>query len=427
MNPPDETARATILIVEDQPDMRALLRLALESAGHNIEEAERMAGAREALCRAPVNLVLCDFHLEAGESGLDVLRELAPRSPDIAVVMLTGDTDMRVAIDCLRNGAFDYVLKPFSVEELQDVIARALDRQRRMIGERQRVEDRVSSPSRLSSHNPNPVLRIARNGVILYANPAGLTLLGPLHCRIGETAPQFLVDILRKDVPGEAEVEIAGRTFSFAVAPIPDTGDFCLFGHDITRFKETERELVRLNERAQTMALHDPLTGLPNRTLLDDRLAQAIALCSRQDKKLAVAFIDLDNFKRINDTHGHQVGDRILVEVTRQVSAAIRKTDTVARWGGDELILLLPGLNAPSHARAVCERVKRTVQAKLAGDPLTSRLTLSMGIAICPGDASLPEALIQRADTALYRAKAQGGNSVVLFGETGGPNGAGVG
>jgi len=91
------------------------------------------------------------------------------------------------------------------------------------------------------------------------------------------------------------------------------------------------------------------------------------------------------------------------------------------------LILLLPGLNAPSHARAVCERVKRTVQAKLAGNPLTSRLTLSMGIAICPDDASLPEALIQRADAALYRAKAQGGNSVVLFGETGGPNGAGVG
>ena len=80
-----------------------------------------MAGAREALCRAPVNLVLCDFHLEAGESGLDVLRELVPRSPDIAVVMLTGDTDMRVAIDCLRNGAFDYVLlKPMDAQALTD-------------------------------------------------------------------------------------------------------------------------------------------------------------------------------------------------------------------------------------------------------------------------------------------------------------------
>src|SRR5256885_3549891 len=92
MNPPDETARATILIVEDQPDMRALLRLALESAGHNIEEAERMAGAREALCRAPVNLVLCDFHLEAGGSRLDVLPEVAPRAPDICRGILSGDT-----------------------------------------------------------------------------------------------------------------------------------------------------------------------------------------------------------------------------------------------------------------------------------------------------------------------------------------------
>ena len=81
------------------------------------------------------------------------------------------------------------------------------------------------------------------------------------------------------------------------------------------------------------MALHDALTGLPNRTLLQDRLVQAIAQCVRLSKKLALAFIDLDHFKPINDAHGHQMGDQILVEVARCVSAAVRKTDTVARWG----------------------------------------------------------------------------------------------
>src|SRR5213592_4615575 len=102
---------------------------------------------------------------------------------------------------------------------------------------------------------------------------------------------------------------------------IKDADYVYLYGHDITRLKETERELVRLKEQAQAMALHDPLTGLPNRTLLQDRLVQAIAQSVRLSKKLALAFFDLDNFKPLNDTHGHKVGDQVLVEVARSVGA----------------------------------------------------------------------------------------------------------
>src|SRR6185503_9226704 len=121
-----------------------------------------------------------------GESGFDLLRELAPRSPDIAVVMLTGETDTRIAIDCLREGAFDFLLKGFPVEELREVIARTLRRQRRMVFERQRVADQISILCRLTSENPNPVLRVAHNGVILYANAAAQVIFGELNCRIGE-------------------------------------------------------------------------------------------------------------------------------------------------------------------------------------------------------------------------------------------------
>ena len=117
---------AGILVVEDRLDTRSLLRVALESAGHHVTEAGNLAGAREALKHGPAELLLCGIQLGAGESGIDLLRELAPRSPDIAVVMLTGDTDTQVAIDCLREGAFDYLLKGFQVEELREVIARTL-------------------------------------------------------------------------------------------------------------------------------------------------------------------------------------------------------------------------------------------------------------------------------------------------------------
>src|SRR5467141_1552923 len=115
---------ASILVVEVRQDTRSLVRAALESAGHHVAEAGSLAGAREALRNGPAELVLCGIQLGVGESGIDLLRELAPRSPDIAVVMLTGDTDTKVAIDCLRDGAFDFLLKGFQGEELREVIAR---------------------------------------------------------------------------------------------------------------------------------------------------------------------------------------------------------------------------------------------------------------------------------------------------------------
>jgi diguanylate cyclase (GGDEF)-like protein len=413
---------ARILVIEDRPDTRALVRAALASSRHHVAEAGNLAGAREALRHGAAELVLCGIQLGTGESGIDFLRELAPRSPDIAVVVLIGDTDARIAIDCLRDGAFDYLLKGFQAEELSEVIERTLRRRRRMVTERQRVADQNGILSQFTSENPNPVLRVAHSGIILYANAACQTISGELNCRVGEKVPRFLDpvigDISGKGERGETQVEVGARVYSFGLSPIKDADYFYLYGHDITRLKETERELVRLKEQAQAMALHDALTGLPNRTLLQDRLVQAVALCVRLSKKVALAFIDLDNFKPINDAHGHQIGDQILVEVARCVTATVRKTDTVARWGGDELILLLPGLNTPSQARAVCERVKHRVQKELARSPLTHSLTLSMGLAIYPDDASLPEVLLQRADTALYQAKAQGRNRVVLYGES---------
>jgi diguanylate cyclase (GGDEF)-like protein len=418
---------ASVLVVENRPDTRSLVREALESAGHHVAVAGNLADAREALRQGPPELVLCGIRLGAGESGIDLLGELAPRSPDIAVVMLTGDTDTQVAIDCLRDGAFDYLLEGFQVEELREVIARTLRRRRRMVSERQRIADQIGMLSRFTSENPNPVLRVAHNGVILYANAACQRIFGELNCRVGGKAPRFLdpviADVSGEGARSETQVEVGARVFAFVASPIRDADNFSdnfyIYGHDITRLKERERELVRLKEQAQAMALHDPLTGLPNRTLLHDRLAQATAQCVRLSKKLALVFIDLDNFKPINDAHGHQAGDQILIEVAHCVSATIRKTDTLARWGGDELVLLLPALNAPAQARVVCERVKHLVQKELARNPLARPLTLSMGVAIYPDDASLPEVLLQQADAALYQAKARGRNRVVLYRESG--------
>jgi diguanylate cyclase (GGDEF)-like protein len=395
--------------------------MALERVGHQVGEAENLADARAALSQRRIDLVLCDLRL-GEESGIALLRELAPRAPEIVVVMLTGNRDSQTTIECLQNGAFDYVLKPCQMEELEQVIARVLKRRRQMIDARRRVEEQAGLLGQFASANTNPVLRVARDGIILYANAAGEALFAPSNSQAGQPVPsvlsRFTADVFEKGEGSELEVAIDGRTFTFAATRIRDADYVYLYGHDITRHKETERELVRLKEQAQAMALHDPLTGLPNRTLLEDRLAQAIAQCVRLAKKLAVAFIDLDNFKQLNDAHGHHVGDQLLIEAARCISATVRKTDTLARWGGDELILLLPGLNEATQAREVCERIKHVVEKEFARNPLTGQVTLSMGIATYPDDATLPAMLLRQADAALYLAKARGRDAIVLSGET---------
>ena len=282
--------------------------------------------------------------------------------------------------------------------------------------------DELLALAKFPSENPNPVLRVSRDGVILYANEAARRLLPPSLCAVGQPAPDFLSRFIQ-DVSGQGnardlEVEADGRVFSISVTTVKDAGCVYLYGHDITRFKKAEMELIGLKEQAQNLALRDALTGLPNRTLLEDRLGQAMAQCARYRKKLAVVFLDLDNFKQINDAQGHRAGDRALIEVARRLQSAVRKTDTVARWGGDEIILLLPDVTDAAQARTTCERIKRKAQEEFAGEVLPSPLTLSMGVAIFPDDASAPETLLEQADAALYLAKSRGRDQVVLFGES---------
>ena len=403
-------------------EMSAVVCESLKRLGHEVFEAPSLAAARALLSANSLDLVLCDLHLRGSDSGVVLLRELAHRSPDLAVVMMTGNTTIQIAIDCLRDGAFDYLLKPFSIEQLKTVTVRVLQRRGQMLAERERVESQLRILGKFPSENPNPVLRVARQGQILYSNEAGQVLLTHLACQVGQDAPAFLrqliTDAFGAGRPCDIEVEAQGRTFSFAVTPIRDADYVYLYGHDITPLKETQRELIRLKDQAQELALHDALTGLPNRMLMEDRLQLAIAQSERSGKKLALVFIDLDNFKTINDSYGHRVGDQVLVAVAGRFRETVRRTDTVARWGGDELIVLLPEVNHAEEARLVCERLKSAVQQQIADDHLSFPLTISMGIALYPDDATLAGALLQKADMALYLAKSRGRDAIVLFSES---------
>jgi diguanylate cyclase (GGDEF)-like protein/PAS domain S-box-containing protein len=167
----------------------------------------------------------------------------------------------------------------------------------------------------------------------------------------------------------------------------------------------------RDEERMRHEALHDPLTGLANRTLLRDRLEHALARFERERGATAVLFIDLDNFKQVNDTHGHATGDAVLVESARRLHAAIRPGDTVARMGGDEFVAVCEHVDVES-ALAVAQRLQEALRPPLAAGGLEHQLSASIGVAL--GDRE-PEALLANADAASYRAKAAGRGQIQLF------------
>ena len=168
-------------------------------------------------------------------------------------------------------------------------------------------------------------------------------------------------------------------------------------------------------KRITQLALHDALTGLPNRALLEDRLERAIIQAKRREQKIAVMFIDLDNFKQVNDLHGHRAGDQLLLAVTQALQGSLREGDTLARWGGDEFIVLSQEFGNTESLRAIGERLLQSVYQKLLIDHMDASISLSIGVAVFPDDAGNGETLLVQADKALYHAKSQGRNNVQLF------------
>jgi diguanylate cyclase (GGDEF)-like protein len=192
-----------------------------------------------------------------------------------------------------------------------------------------------------------------------------------------------------------------------------------LFQSGLTRFCLMEKILKRLGFRSEmdeirTMALHDALTNLPNRVLLEERINFAIAQAGRLDSKVAVMFIDLDNFKQINDVQGHKVGDQLLVAVSNALRSQLRTYDTLARWGGDEFVVLLPDLINPQDVRQVADKLMHAVQRDLLPEH-NLHTTLSIGVAVYPDDADCAESLMMQADKALFHSKSEGRNNIQIF------------
>lgn len=268
-----------------------------------------------------------------------------------------------------------------------------------------------------------------KNQVCGFANNAYRSWFGKSREEvIGMTMEQLLGPLYPKNLP-YIRAALAGQRQVFERAiPTPDgnirdslatytphivNGEVCgFFVHvaDVTPLKQLEQQLRNAKAAAEQQATHDFLTGLPNRVLLVDRITQAIAHGKRTKRFVAAISVDVDDFKKINDTYGHAAGDRLLIEIALRLKGTLRAFDSVTRMGGDEFLLLISEVESKIQIEAMAARILKTVNVPFEYNGATISPGCSLGIAICPPECATAQGLISESDRALYHAKRLGKN-----------------
>jgi diguanylate cyclase (GGDEF)-like protein/PAS domain S-box-containing protein len=290
---------------------------------------------------------------------------------------------------------------------------------------RRAIESRLRILVKAVEQSPVSIIVTDNEGTIEYVNPkftkvTGYTLeevLGktPRVLKGGFLTEDFYQDLWRTILAGEEwhgvfhnRTKNGDMIWELAsISPIRD--DQGLVTHFVS-VKEDFTEIKRLQDQMDSLAYHDQLTGLPNRTLFYDRLTHARALARRQEHGFALFYMDLDGFKAVNDTYGHERGDQLLKAVGQRITECVRASDTVARIGGDEFTVLLPDLQERDAAAVVARQIIDALAQPFQFDEVSCSIGVSIGISFYPEHGEDSELLISRADSAMYRVKNIGKN-----------------
>ncbi|WP_310599165.1 EAL domain-containing protein [Desulfobulbus sp.] len=300
----------------------------------------------------------------------------------------------------------------------------------RDISKRKLAEEELVFAAKVFEHSIEGIMVTDQNGTILRVNPAFSQITGysaeeavgrtPRLLKSNRHEPSFyraMWEQLGRD--GQWSGEIWNRRRDGEVYPEWQTVNavrnphgqvtnyVCIF-HDIS-------ELKRQQEALEHQAQHDALTGLPNRVLFNDRLQMALARMRRKASRLALMFLDLDNFKHINDSFGHTAGDNLLMTMSRRLKGQLRASDTLARQGGDEFLILLPEIGTAEDAGLIATRLLECLRVPFFHENIEYYVSASIGVTIAPDDGTNIDDLIRNADIAMYRAKKQGRDAYQFF------------
>jgi diguanylate cyclase (GGDEF)-like protein/PAS domain S-box-containing protein len=423
-----------ILLIEGDPATAETIRSALAEAhdpAFAVEWVRHLSESVEELNIGQADAVLLDLFLPDCR-GLETFDRLWRAAPNVPILIICDPGDESLAIQAVERGAQDYLSKiHLDGDSLRHALRNMIERTvaaEAMFGERERAEVTLNSIG-------DAVLSTDLAGYVTYLNAAAERMTGWTR---QDAAGRLLAEVFHI-VDGDTREPVANplalavqenRTVGLtpncvlirrdgheaaiedSAAPIHDrrgrvTGAVIVF-HDVSVTRAMSLQMSHL-------AHHDALTDLPNRLLLNDRLAQAIELGRRHRRPLAVLFMDLDRFKHINDSLGHVLGDQLLRSVAERLTLCVRSSDTVSRQGGDEFVLVLTEMDQASHATISAKKVLDAVAEPhhIAGREL--HLTASIGVSVYPDDGRDAETLMKNADLAMYHAKEHGRGRYEFF------------
>jgi diguanylate cyclase (GGDEF)-like protein/PAS domain S-box-containing protein len=423
----------SILLVQDDPSDAETIRRTLQSSVGGEYQVSWVRSCAEALERLqePLAAILVDLSLPDGE-GLESVDCLLGAAPQIPLLVLCGALDEDTAKLAVRHGALDYLVKtrldgyllPKTVDSLmaRAAMAEALfEEQERSQVTLRSIGDAVVSIDALGKITSLNMVAEAMTG---WTRDQAIGQPVTEVCRIldvttREIVPNPMVFAMSENqsVDLKANCMLVRRdgvetAIEDSAAPVHDrrgrvTGAVMVF-HDVSMARALSLKMSHL-------AQHDGLTDLPNRLLLNDRLTQAIALCHRNQHKLAVLFLDLDRFKHINDTLGHDFGDRVLRDAAQKLLHCVRGSDTVSRQGGDEFVVVLSEIAHSQDADVCAAKILSALSVPVNIERHDLYITASIGIATYPEDGQDADTLLKNADLAMYHAKANGSNNFQFF------------
>ncbi len=430
-------SRTVLLILADAAEAKTVRRSLVDSRDgpfkvewvNRCGEAIKRLGSPggEEIAAVVVDLFLPDCQ------GIETFDQLLRASPHVPILILSRSHDEDVARLAVQRGAQDYLLQDrIDGYSLPKALTGMLERSafaEALFLEKERAQVTLNSIG-------DAVVSIDVAGRVSYLNPVAESMTGwsrqeasgrPLQdvLRIidGETRapalnPLAIAMLHNKSVGLSANCILVRRdghesAIEDTAAPIRDrrgkvTGAVIVF-HDVSVARAMSLKMSYL-------AQHDFLTELPNRMLLNDRLAQAIASAQRHRSSLAVLFLDVDHFKHINDSLGHGVGDQLLRSIAQRLVACVRNSDTVSRHGGDEFVVLLPEVTRAQDAALAANKIRGAVSRPHRIDNQDLHVTVSVGIGVYPEDGADAETLLKNADIALLQAKARGRSNHQFFG-----------
>jgi diguanylate cyclase (GGDEF)-like protein/PAS domain S-box-containing protein len=422
----------TVLIVDDNPSNLKLLHELLSSNGYRVRVADSPKLGLESARTTPPDLILLDIKMPEMD-GYTVCQELKtdPKTQPIPIIFISASAGALNKIRAFEVGGMDYISKPFDAAE---VLARIKNHLQLSILQKQTQNSLATSQHMLQAimNNSPAVITIKDlDGRYLMGNKefervvniANEDIIGKTDY---EVFPKRTADALTKhdrDVINSTqhkqfeetiELDNGNQIYLSLKFPLTDsTGNnfaVCSISTNITMRKRAEEELEHL-------ATYDTLTELPNRGLFMELLTRTLASSHRENTQHAILFIDLDNFKNVNDSLGHHIGDLLLKEVAKRLKDCTRGEDTVSRMGGDEFVLLLQRIKQPVEAVEVSKKIIQRLTPAFEIEGRSVYITPSIGIVISPDNGRDAQKLLRNADTAMYYAKNKGRNTYQFFTE----------